>query len=199
MKLLFVSITNRCDRACGYCPVATWRNNPAFPDSLTLDRCKEVIEDFKPTHAEVTGGEPTMSPMLDGLLDLLEAKGIYYMVKSNGLKRCRQQITAWHDGLGSPPKNYDKILVLKTGEWEEKLRWCKERNIPYGLIGFNSPPLVPQNRLIEQRFLCPDGKLKMCHESEKVENPALNCINCKAVSDFLAFADKGIYAYAEAV
>jgi len=202
MKLLFISITNHCNRSCAYCPVKTWRNNPNFPDSLTLEKCIKAIEFLNPTHIEITGGEPTSVQWLDNLLDYLESKGIIYLVKSNGLKRCRNQITAWHDEI---PVYYDKMLIIKnTPEWREKEHYCKEHGIPYGIIGFNNLCEECRASNVPAFFMCPDGHIKQCHEMESdslrhvdhigtdLERPPVwkaVCASCKAVNDYLIFLE----------
>jgi Organic radical activating enzymes len=194
-KLLFLAITNKCNRLCCYCPIAKWRNseNPEFRDTLTLQGCIDFIDKTEPTHVEITGGEPTLVPWLDGLLDFLESKGITYLVKSNGYRRCRSQITAWHDGLEKPPINFDKMLIIQTGDWAGKEKYCIKHNIPYGIIGFNDNRLynfaVPE---VKTLFLCPDGQVKSCHAAEpssSIDNiwKRKHCQTCKAVDDFLIF------------
>lgn len=196
-----MSLTSQCTRQCSYCPVATWRNNPDFPDKLTLAISIAAVEKLKPTHVELTGGEPTLVPWLDELCDYLDSQKIIYLVKSNGYKKCKNQITAWHDGVDNPPKNYDKILLIfdpaKPEEYNQKANYCNANNIPHTAIGLNS---LQWNRFgtHETFFLCPDGKLKECHEgeiivedmndlqSENVEWKA-KCKNCKAVNDFVLF------------
>jgi len=194
-KLLFMSITNKCDRSCDYCPIATWRNSkiPEFGNFLTLQDCMEVINQTNPTHVEVTGGEPTLVPWLDELLDFLESKGIIYLVKSNGYKKCRNQITAWHDSIENPPANFDKILIIRKNGWEDKEKYCIEHNIPCGVIGFNDIRIynISEPR-VQTLFLCPNGKIKSCAAAGQLsdmDNPweKKKCKTCKAVDDFLIF------------
>ena len=200
-KLLFISITSKCNRSCEYCPMSEWRNNPAFPDSLTLEKCAKAIEFLKPTHVEITGGEPTLVPWLDELCDYLESKGIIYLVKSNGFRRCRNQITAWHDDISCLPKCYGKILIIKdTLNWEEKARHCEENGIPFHAIehGTEKPGSVVYTRT-PVLFLCPDGHLKRCSNMEFAPKIYIDdlgracwsmpCKYCKAVDDFMIFLE----------
>jgi organic radical activating enzyme len=203
MRILFISITSRCNLTCLYCPIATWRNNSDYPDKLTLASTTAAIEKLKPTHVEITGGEPTLVPWLNELLDCLDLQKIIYLVKSNGYKRCKNQITAWHDDFDKPPKNYDKILLIldpgKSEEFTRKENYCKDNSIPRSTIGLNN---LQWNNFgtHETFFLCPDGKLKECHEGEVIADDVKNlqaekvewktkCKNCKAVNDFALFLD----------
>jgi len=199
MKLLTIALTSRCDRACPYCPVAQWRNDGR--DSLTLDSVMDFISKASPTHIELTGGEPTLCSWLNELCDFLESRDIAYLIKSNGLKRCRNQITAWHGDIAEPPANYDKILIIKdTPEWELKEAWCKENSIPFRIIGKDKDCLrkEPLPFPVQLMFLCPDGHLKQCPEHEillraEEKNIASEpvwvsiCPSCKSVWDFLEF------------
>jgi len=153
----------------------------------------DFIDKTEPTHVEITGGEPTLVPWLDELLDFLESKGIIYLVKSNGGRRCRNQITAWHDGLEKPPVNFDKILIIRMEGWEGKEKYCIEHGIPYGIIGFNDIRIydISEPR-VRTLFLCPSGKVKSCAATESAiaaDDPweEKHCETCKAVDDFLIF------------
>jgi organic radical activating enzyme len=205
IKLLTIAITNKCNLSCGYCPIAEWRNNPAYPDRLTLESTLAFIDRAKPTHIEITGGEPTLVPWLGDLLNEIEKRGIIYLVKSNGLKRCKNQITAWHGE--EMPVNYDKMLIIKdTPHWDDKALYCDLNKIPYKVIGKDNNNIHASNNPAawipaQQLFLCPDGHLKTCHEHEVIcsEKPRkmeeefewiFSCPNCKAVSDFIVFLDK---------
>jgi len=197
MKLLFISLTFKCDRYCSYCPVKPWRHRD---DELTLENTIKFIGKAKPDCVEITGGEPTLVPWLWDLCDWLETNGIAYLVKSNGYKRCKHQITAWHDGIDKPPENYDKILIIKdTPEWELKQSYCEEHSIQYGVIEFGDKPSPPLGMPIQQLFLCPDGHVKMCHEHETPDKVSyigddeftwvFTCPNCKSVNDFVLFIE----------
>jgi organic radical activating enzyme len=186
--------------ACSYCPIAQWRNSTnEYRDALTLESCIDVISKTEPTHVEVTGGEPTLVPWLDELLNFIESKGIIYLVKSNGHRRCRNQITAWHGDSKTPPANFDKILIIQTGNCEYKEKYCQEHGIEHKTIGFN------HNRLanidishIQMLVLCPDGKMKgcyakdtSCHQRELKYGMDIwykpHCQICKTMDDFLIF------------
>jgi organic radical activating enzyme len=203
MKILFIALTNLCDKRCPYCPMAFWRNNPDFPNTLTLESTISAIEKLRPTHAEITGGEPTLVPWLDELCNYLDSQKIVYLVKSNGYKRCKNQVTAWHDDVANQPKNYDKILLIfdphKTDKYEAKANYCDTNHIPYADIGLDRLQL---NRFgtHETFFLRPTGELKECHAGEIIINDVnelraenvewkAKCRNCKAVNDFVLFLD----------
>jgi hypothetical protein len=195
MTILAISLTNQCNRSCAYCPVAKWRNNPDYPDKLTLESTIAVIDKLKPTHVEITGGEPTLVPWLDELCNYLDSQKIVYLVKSNGFKRCKNQVTAWHDGLEKPPENYDQILIIMgTEDWSEKAGYCRQNNIPFQIIGYNNTLTTPGMAFnMQQLFLCPDGKIKQCHERELQGEPEWKpvCWRCKAVEDFVIFLERG--------
>jgi len=191
IKFLTIAITAQCNRYCEYCPIVQWRNNEAFPDKLTLEAATEAIDMLQPTHVEVTGGEPTLVTWLDSLLDFLEAAGIPCLVKSNGFKRCRHQITAWHSKISELPANYDKILIIKdTDEWELKRDWCIEKRIPHAVIGKNYCYISYKPQYAHHLFLCPDGRFKQC-QGKELENGAVEwayvCDYCKALDDFMVF------------
>ncbi|MDR3000272.1 MAG: hypothetical protein LBU89_03315 [Fibromonadaceae bacterium] len=205
MRLLFLSITGQCNRECIHCPMSKWRNNPEYPDSLTLKDCIKAIGFLEPTHCEITGGEPTLVPWLGELCDYLESKGIIYLVKSNGLRRCKNQITAWHDNVSEPPVNYDKVLIIATDDWQEKQDYCLANNMPFKIIGFNNSSLVNFRRNASTFFVCPDGRIKQCHvqesesllhvghigtEHEKTPKWIAKCVSCKAVDDFIIFLEQ---------
>jgi len=169
---------------------------------LGLNEYKKIIDRLKPTHVEITGGEPTLVPFLDDLCNYLEEKGIVYLVKSNGFKRCKNQVTAWHDPIDKPPENFDQIVIVQKIEgWKEKAAYCEEHNIPYNVIGFkldniNSP--VFDNSQVCLMFLCNNGELKRCHsmpsfydniifENRNLYWQTCNCWQCKELNDFIIF------------
>jgi hypothetical protein len=203
IKFLTISLTNQCDKDCSYCPIADWRNNKKFPDKLTLESTIKFIDRAKPTHIEITGGEPTMVDWLWDLCEEIEGREIIYLVKSNGHKRCPNQISAWH-GLRLP-EHYGKMLIIKdTYLWQMKVDYCRMNRIPYRVIGKDKDDINaskdPSGWIpTQQLFLCPDGHVKMCHEHEVLMGEAktmeddiqwvFTCVNCKAVNDFMIFLE----------
>jgi len=193
--LLFISLTNKCNKSCDYCPIAKWRNNPEFPNTLTLEYVIEKIHKLKPTHVEITGGEPTLVPWLNDLTDFLDEENIIYLVKSNGYKRCRNQITAWHKGEPFPA-NYDKILIIKDIEgWEDKVKHCENNKIPYGAIEKDGKKILRDNPYwnsdpnhFRSLFMVPESRIYVCHEERRdLEEWIMKCPQCKAVDDFARF------------
>jgi hypothetical protein len=205
-RLLTISLTNKCDRSCPYCPVKEYMNNPAYEDSLTLEPLCGFIESAKPTNIEITGGEPTLVGWLADLLDFIESKGIDFLVKSNGHKRCKNQITAWHGSISEPPSNYDKMLIIGgTPEWERKMEWCLEKGIPYAVLPKDGYRQREDGSLFQAMLECPDGRIKRCSSAElKGEKkyifsgfePCLwtnqQCIECPSVNNHVCFL-AGIY------
>lgn len=208
-KLLFISLTNKCNRNCSYCPIKEYVNNPEYPDNLPLKELYTFIIKANPDYIELTGGEPTLYKDYNILCDKLEELGITYLTKSNGDFPGRNQVSAWHTDF---PKYYNKILIIKHDNWQEKINHCKEFNIPHGLIGYNEERVqCGKNLEVETMFICPDGRIKQCHEHEilKICNhdyplgifyseqdkytihnePRWNmeCNNCKSINDYFTF------------
>jgi len=110
-----ISLTNKCNKACDYCIVKQWRNNPEFPDKV---KCSDLIVFLSDKInsgdvVELTGGEPTLFDDLTVLLDFLKEKETYVIIRTNGCK-----LSEWR-------KNYENMIVIlakhdSTAEFIEK-------------------------------------------------------------------------------
>jgi organic radical activating enzyme len=87
MTYFLLSITNTCNKSCGYCVVKPWLNNPEYPDKITAADIMDFLEkEMQPGDAvELTGGEPTLFPGLLLLLEWLKEHGAKVIMRTNGL------------------------------------------------------------------------------------------------------------------
>ena len=198
IKLLFISLTNKCNRACPYCPIQKYVNNPTYPNNLPLNELCLFISRAKPDYIELTGGEPTLYKDYEKLCDWLDANNFKYLTKSNGDFKGRNQISAWHTDF---PKFYDKILIIRDNNgWEDKQKHCENFKIPFHVIGKNNNNYEANLTECEQMFICPDGRIKQCHEMEICGYSENNrytikdephwekgCAWCKSVNDYMVF------------
>lgn len=205
-KLLFISLTNKCNRECSYCPIKQYKNNAKYPDNMPLGDLAMFIYKAKPDYIELTGGEPTLYSHYNELCDFLDDNGFKYLTKSNGDFKGRNQISAWHTDF---PKYYDQILIIKdTEDWDIKIEHCQEFKIPFKVIGKDNNLYqgkdtnilnIPSQKY-ETMFICPDGRIKRCHEIEILgyseekrytikdePNWENACPWCKSVSDYMIF------------
>jgi len=102
MTYFLLSLTNKCNKHCGYCVVKRWRNNPDFPDKAAAEDFMSFLEKELQSDdvAELTGGEPTLFPGLETLLDWLKERGAKVIIRTNGLR------------LGEWRKNYGNLVVV---------------------------------------------------------------------------------------
>lgn len=103
MKYFLLSITNKCNKSCPYCVVKQWRNNPDYPDTITMSQlCDwlEVAGIASGDLVEITGGEPTLRDDLLYLLEFLKDKQVNVILRTNGRR------------LGEWRKEFSKMLVL---------------------------------------------------------------------------------------
>lgn len=82
---IFLSITNRCNRSCDYCLVKDTLNKTE--DALN----KDVLFNYlgylnKGDLVEITGGEPTLIPWLEELVQFLNNKEVYIVLRTNGYR-----------------------------------------------------------------------------------------------------------------
>jgi hypothetical protein len=86
---------------------------------------------------KITGGEPGLYPEIDTLIPALEQRGYKGIVETNGSLPIPQnesfpRLAAWHINRDMP-EYYDTILIIQDSNdnWEEKIKYCKEHEIPY--------------------------------------------------------------------
>lgn len=96
MQLGF-SLTQHCNLRCHHCirdDVGTVR---ALPVPLVLQACDDAAALFGSVEASFTGGEPTLHPEWDALVDALRDRGIRYRLVTNGwhMKRLVRSIDRW--------------------------------------------------------------------------------------------------------
>lgn len=126
MKYFLLSITNECNKACGYCVVRQWLNNPEYPDKAKAEDFIGFLE--KEMQAgdvvEITGGEPTLFQGFPTILEWLKEHNAKVILRTNGAR------------LGSWRKDYpDMVVVLARHDSSED--YMAERKaclLPHDLI-----------------------------------------------------------------
>jgi len=88
MTCFLLSVTNSCNKACAYCVVKQWRNNPEYPDKIAaIDVIKFLGKEMKAGDTvELTGGEPTLFTGLLLLLEWLREHNARVIMRTNGCK-----------------------------------------------------------------------------------------------------------------
>ncbi|MXN89086.1 7-carboxy-7-deazaguanine synthase QueE [Pasteurella canis] len=94
MPSIFIRF-GKCNLACPWCDThynqySTW----------TLSQILNKVRSFSSKNIIITGGEPTIVPKLDVLLDHLKANGYFLAIETNGLKTIPRQI----DYIATSPK-----------------------------------------------------------------------------------------------
>lgn len=81
---LGLHLTNRCQRDCDHC----LRDPAQTPVDLPLDAAAAAIAfvraEFGVTHVSLTGGEPTLHPQFDALIDLVADASMTWDMMTNG-------------------------------------------------------------------------------------------------------------------
>jgi len=118
MTYFLLSLTNKCNKSCGYCVVKPWLNNPEYPDKATLQDFTGFLDKkLEPGDVvELTGGEPTLLPWLWKLLDWLEAREAKTILRTNGL------------GLTSRRKCYRNLVVILARHDSNEEYWLSRKD-----------------------------------------------------------------------
>lgn len=126
MTYFLLSITNTCNKSCGYCVVKPWLNNPDYPDKITaIDVIKFLEKEMRPGDiAELTGGEPTMFPDLLMLLEWLREHGAKVIMRTNGF------------GLGSWRKEFPNMVVVLARHDSDDIYMAERREhlLPHDVV-----------------------------------------------------------------
>jgi organic radical activating enzyme len=78
----------KCNKACPYCVVKNYLNNPEHPDKIDFNELAAFLDGYMSDgdFAEITGGEPTTWEHLPKLLDYLERRKCCILIRTNGFK-----------------------------------------------------------------------------------------------------------------
>lgn len=103
MPSIFIRF-GKCNLACPWCDT----NYNQF-ETKTLAEIMAVVRGFSAKNIIITGGEPTIQPNLERLLEVLKAEGYFIAVETNGLKAVPPQI----DYIATSPKRLYQKNYLK--------------------------------------------------------------------------------------
>jgi len=144
MTYFLLSVTNTCDKACEYCVVKLWRNNPSYPDKATAyDFICFLEKEMKEGDVvEITGGEPTTFHDLFLLLSFLKQQGAKVILRTNGLQ------------LGHWRKDYPNMIVVlaKHNSGDEYMRERKRYLLPHDLVLDGIPEEIKQKEPLKPVF-----------------------------------------------
>jgi len=82
------NLGKRCNYDCSYCPSVIHDNFSPHTDieilKATVDKLAEI---GKPVRISLTGGEPTVHPKIDDLIEYIKSKGFWLSVSTNGTRK----------------------------------------------------------------------------------------------------------------
>lgn len=200
--LIQISLTDRCNLSCEYCPMKSFRNGGEDGSSghdvdvfAIIDMLKRLTNPSD-TWIELTGGEPTLHPDFETLCDFLETNGYFVIIKTNGLHKTKKRsnilrVASFHL-LNRPPEYYDKYLViLDTScgmdknesknvkfdtQADEKIQYCLSRNIPYMTSGTEQGVFQVGVRAYAVAFphVSGDTRIAHCYADRRNEKSVIN-------------------------
>ncbi|MFD1244046.1 7-carboxy-7-deazaguanine synthase QueE [Paralysiella testudinis] len=94
MAAVFIRF-GKCNLACSWCDTDYLRFN-----TMSLSAVVQQVQNHTAANIIITGGEPTIQPQLETLLDALKACGYYLCIETNGLMPVPAQI----DYIAASPK-----------------------------------------------------------------------------------------------
>jgi MoaA/NifB/PqqE/SkfB family radical SAM enzyme len=159
MTYFLISLTNLCDKACPYCVVARWRNNPGFPDRLTIDGLLNFFE--KELHGgdvvELTGGEPTLFYGLEELLGWLRDSKAKVILRTNG-----SRLGEWRKDFGNLV-----IVLARHDSGEEYMEERRRHLLPQDLALEGIPEHIRQKEDCKPVFVNDDASPLESHPFKK--------------------------------
>lgn len=103
MPSIFIRF-GKCNLACPWCDT----NYNQF-EMKSLNEIMQAVRNFSAKNIIITGGEPTIQPDLEILLNQLKAEGYFIAIETNGLKPVPLQI----DYIATSPKRLYQKNYLK--------------------------------------------------------------------------------------
>lgn len=102
----------KCNLACHWCDT----NYNQFGE-MSLSQILAKVHEYSAKNIIITGGEPTIQPQIEILLNQLKSEGYYLAIETNGLKDVPEQI----DYIATSPKRlyadaYEKRCITRADE-----------------------------------------------------------------------------------
>jgi organic radical activating enzyme len=171
MTYFLFSITNKCNKACSYCIVRDYVNNPAYPDKID----KEAVFSYFAKRAkagdlvEITGGEPTLAGWLEEFIKFLEGKNIYAVLRTNGFKLFKNAyknlVVAYNPHIANRLLSPIKTLKAFVKKW--KYLKCSDIVIRPKITDSEKPNFkndkdspLKSHPFEEMRFVTADGNIR---------------------------------------
>ncbi len=83
LNALAVSVTLKCNQACGHCHVSSSPARTEMMDADTMAQVVEVASDLRPPLIDITGGAPELNPRLPRFLRALRADAHRVQLRTN--------------------------------------------------------------------------------------------------------------------
>lgn len=232
MNALTIAITSSCNFACDYCPTKRWlvpidscRTDVNMITNEALLKWLDAYIEPAKWIIEITGGEPGLYPEINLLVEALNKRGYWGLIKTNGsmlIVKSKQfkLIAAWHKGREFPA-HYDEIVIIKNPDdnWKDKAAYCEENKIKYHAVLYDrqyegkkiEPEYCRHNKIISSCHVNSSGQITPCSRIKPApENTIFNmtpprpleviheCPRCKNINDVVLFLDAPVKAKIDA-
>ncbi|WP_269150648.1 7-carboxy-7-deazaguanine synthase QueE [Aggregatibacter actinomycetemcomitans] len=120
MPCIFVRF-GKCNLACPWCDT----NYNQF-ERMTLAQVMEEVRSFSSKNIIITGGEPTIVPNIEILLEQMKSEGYFLAIETNGLKPIPPQI----DYIATSPKRlYPHKYERRYIDFAHEVRIVADENV----------------------------------------------------------------------
>ncbi|QLB13404.1 organic radical activating enzyme [Bisgaardia hudsonensis] len=120
MPCVFIRF-GKCNLACPWCDTPYNQFH-----TMSLEEIYAKVRSFSAKNIIITGGEPTIQPQLETLLDKLKENGYFLAIETNGLKNVPPQI----DYIATSPKRiYQKQYIKRHIDTAHEVRIVVDGNV----------------------------------------------------------------------
>ncbi|KYK94336.1 radical SAM protein, partial [Aggregatibacter actinomycetemcomitans serotype d str. SA3733] len=120
MPCIFVRF-GKCNLTCPWCDT----NYNQF-ERMTLAQVMEEVRSFSSKNIIITGGEPTIVPNIEILLEQMKSEGYFLAIETNGLKPIPPQI----DYIATSPKRlYPNKYERRCIDFAHEVRIVADENV----------------------------------------------------------------------
>jgi MoaA/NifB/PqqE/SkfB family radical SAM enzyme len=120
----FLFLTNRCNLSCRHCYVSAGPYDQQSMSDEIIDRAIGLFNTIGIRDVRLTGGEPTVHPRFDSLIERLSEAGISVGLATNGIR------LLWRSDVDKVLQRLSRCWVSIYGPTEETHAWVQAANRP---------------------------------------------------------------------